>query len=363
MFALSFAGERYEYRLMSATFKNVPTNIMTGFLGTGKTSAIQHLLKYKPEHERWAILVNEFGSVGIDGTLYQNKHKEEGGVFVRTVPGGCMCCVSGLPMQIALNVLLKLSNPHRLFIEPSGLGHPVEVVALLKSKYYSEVLDIQKIFTLIDPQQYLQSKYFEHPTYQQQLEIADAVIVNKTDVCSVEQLDAFKNKFNLNALDGKDIHYSQFGRIDPNMLMGATGFESQQDVIMRTSDEPISEELPPAPPIPSDTGYVMKSRSDEGFECVSWRYRSEFVFSKDKLLAWFKEIRAERVKGVVKTDAGIIGLNIQSDDIEIIPFDTCNESTIEIIANSQNKDWDATLAACVIEGMQRSNNRKLEALA
>jgi len=47
----------------------VPTNVITGFLGVGKTSVIMHLLKQKPENERWAILVNEFGEIGVDGSL------------------------------------------------------------------------------------------------------------------------------------------------------------------------------------------------------------------------------------------------------------------------------------------------------
>lgn len=48
---------------------SVPTNIITGFLGVGKTTTILNLLKKKPSHERWAVLVNEFGEVGIDGGL------------------------------------------------------------------------------------------------------------------------------------------------------------------------------------------------------------------------------------------------------------------------------------------------------
>lgn len=84
----------------------VPTNIITGFLGVGKTSAILHLLKSKSEGERWAVLVNEFGEIGVDGALFEGQHANAGEVFIREVPGGCMCCAAGLPMQVALNQLL-----------------------------------------------------------------------------------------------------------------------------------------------------------------------------------------------------------------------------------------------------------------
>lgn len=95
----------------------VPTNIITGFLGVGKTSAILHLLKSKPAAERWAILVNEFGEIGIDGALIQGQSTEESGVFIREVAGGCMCCTAGVPMQVALSQLLAKSRPDRLLIE------------------------------------------------------------------------------------------------------------------------------------------------------------------------------------------------------------------------------------------------------
>ena len=104
--------------------KAVPTNIITGFLGVGKTSSLLHLLKQKPANERWAILINEFGEIGIDGSLVNgsrnkapnNNASNEKRVFIREVPGGCMCCAAGLPMQIALNQLLAESKPNRLLI-------------------------------------------------------------------------------------------------------------------------------------------------------------------------------------------------------------------------------------------------------
>jgi G3E family GTPase len=68
---------------------SVPTNIITGFLGAGKSTAILHLLKQKPSHERWAVLVNEFGEVGIDGSLFTGTETEDSGVFIREVSGGC----------------------------------------------------------------------------------------------------------------------------------------------------------------------------------------------------------------------------------------------------------------------------------
>ena len=108
----------------------VPTHIITGFLGVGKTSAILQLLNDKPTNEKWAILVNEFGEIGVDGSLFKGnqfkgkqfkgQHTETAGVFIREVPGGCMCCAAQLPMRVALNQLLLQAKPDRVLIEPTG---------------------------------------------------------------------------------------------------------------------------------------------------------------------------------------------------------------------------------------------------
>ena len=82
------------------------TNLITGFLGSGKTTSILHLLAHKDPNEKWAVLVNEFGEVGIDGALLADS-----GALLKEIPGGCMCCVNGLPMQVGLNTLLRQGKP------------------------------------------------------------------------------------------------------------------------------------------------------------------------------------------------------------------------------------------------------------
>ena len=117
--------------------RTIPTSIITGFLGVGKTTSILNLLSSKPANERWAVLVNEFGEIGIDGAIFKSSVQSDNNVFVQEVPGGCMCCASSLPMQVALSRLIRESKPHRLIIEPTGLGHPQEVLRALKSAKFS----------------------------------------------------------------------------------------------------------------------------------------------------------------------------------------------------------------------------------
>ena len=155
-------------------------------MGVGKTTAILNLLKNKPDNERWAVLVNEFGEIGVDGSLFEGQHSQQQGVFIREVPGGCMCCTSGLPMQIALNQLLSKAKPDRLLIEPTGLGHPKEVLEVLTSEYYQDVLSLHKTLTIVDARKLKQQRYTDHDTFNQQIALADMVVGNKTDLYESE---------------------------------------------------------------------------------------------------------------------------------------------------------------------------------
>jgi G3E family GTPase len=102
------------------------------FLGVGKTTAILDLLSQKPEDENWAVLVNEFGQIGIDGAIFKTA-----GATVSEIPGGGLCCAVGLPFQVAINRLVKETRPDRLLIEPSGIGHPGKVIEMLVTEPFN----------------------------------------------------------------------------------------------------------------------------------------------------------------------------------------------------------------------------------
>jgi G3E family GTPase len=158
---------------MAEPLSGIATNIITGFLGAGKSTAILDLISNKPNDENWAILVNEFGEVGIDGGLLSANHSEK--VHIREVPGGCMCCSAGLPMLMAMNMLLARARPQRLIIEPTGLGHPSEVMNVLSSEHYRDVLDIHSTVTLVDARKITDPRYTNHATFNEQLEMGDVI--------------------------------------------------------------------------------------------------------------------------------------------------------------------------------------------
>ena len=143
------------------------TNLITGFLGSGKTTSILHLLANKDPAEKWAVLVNEFGEVGIDGALLADS-----GAMLKEIPGGCMCCVNGLPMQVGLNTLLRQGKPDRLLIEPTGLGHPKQILDLLTAPVYEPWIDLRATLCILDPRLLLDEKSVANDNFRDQLAAA-----------------------------------------------------------------------------------------------------------------------------------------------------------------------------------------------
>ena len=340
----------------------VPTNIITGFLGVGKTSAILHLLAQKPADERWAILVNEFGEIGIDKSLFDGQLNNQSNVFIREVPGGCMCCAASLPMQIALNQLLAESRPHRLIIEPTGLGHPKEVMQVLTAEHYQPVLSIHKTITLVDARKLSDLKYTSHDTFNQQLAIADVVIGNKQDLYGTDDADRLAKYVSEHCRAATAVMLTEHGQVSLASLDGAAVNYQQPHHHEKhdhqehhhhehghhhtVSDKPLAaeQELPIG-------GMLSAENSGEGFNSVGWRFAPDCVFDYHQLRLLIASVEAERLKGVFITDAGIFGYNLTADGLTEIALDECAESRVEIIATELPSDLQAKLQACVSSEM------------
>jgi G3E family GTPase len=330
----------------SPDIQAVPTNIITGFLGVGKTSAILHLLKSKPDNERWAVLVNEFGEIGIDGALVQGQRTEEQGVFIREVPGGCMCCAAGLPMQIALNQLLAKAKPDRVLIEPTGLGHPKEVLQVMSAEYYQDALSIHKTLTLVDARKLTDPRYTEHETFNQQIAIGDLIIGNKQDLYNDEDKARLADYVEEIGRAHAKVLYTQQGEIEFSLLDGLTkGFSlasKSHHHHHHDDSKPLASDLP----IP-EQGFLFAQNEGEGFQSAGWRFSPDKVFNYQKLFSLLTGLCAERMKAVFITDEGVVGYNLTSDALTEIQLDDCLESRIEVISDEIDVSLEAQLLSCL----------------
>lgn len=311
------------------------TNLITGFLGSGKTTSIRHLLASKPENEKWAVLVNEFGEVGIDGSLLADS-----GALLKEIPGGCMCCVNGLPMQVGLNTLLRQSKPCRLLIEPTGLGHPKQILDMLTAPVYEPWIDLCATLCLLDARHLLDQQYVTNDNFRDQLACADIIVANKQDRANEAALKALQ-QWQKNSGDNRQTIVTTQGKIDIALL----------DAPRRNT-----RELPSSPAHqhshPSSRGLAALNLAShqrwrrslnhgQGYHACGWIFDSETVFDTIGLLEWARLAPVDRVKGVMRIPEGLVRINRQGIDFAIETQSIAPpDSRIELIHNAQ-ADWNA----------------------
>ncbi|MDB4836931.1 CobW family GTP-binding protein [Marinomonas sp.] len=180
-------------------YQGIKVTMVTGFLGAGKTTLIRHLLEQVPNHERWAVLVNEFGDIGLDSAFYSNSD-----VAIKEVPGGCVCCTTSAAFQQGLNTLIREQNPDRIFIEPSGLGHPKQIVQKLRSQIYQDVLLLTGVLCVLDARTLRDERYTNHEIYNDQIESANGIVFSHVDLYKTEDINVLESRFG--ALDLENDH-------------------------------------------------------------------------------------------------------------------------------------------------------------
>ena len=314
---------------------NVPTSIISGFLGVGKTTAIHNLLSQKPKNERWAVLINEFGEVGIDASLIEAGTNTQKEIFLREVPGGCMCCTNGLPMQMALNQLLSRAHPHRLLIEPTGLGHLEEVIATLSSGFNQKIIRLNAVITLVDARMLNQERYFNNDTFIHQIECADIIIGNKYDLYELGDKDRLSSFASQKCDPDTEVIFSERGIFDLNLLDSPSRFIEPYSPAY---DHLHSPELQlNALPIP-ESGYVAASNAGNGFVSSGFRFDSRFLFDVSQLRLILQGIDVERFKGIFRTNDGGKILNLASGVLTELSVSYCEESRCEAIGRDLPDD-------------------------
>ncbi len=281
----------------------IHTHIITGFLGTGKTTTLQYLLKQKPAHEKWAVLLNEFGQTGLDADLLNNND-----VVVSQVAGGCLCCVTPLLFQTALNKIIRFDKPQRILIEPSGLGHPDKIVEILKQQQYHNLLKVEAVLTLVDARHLSIKRYREHDIYQRQLAVADIFIANKKELASTEDLVEFKTLL------------AKYQRPGIQVNQGQVGLETLQQAVQNPSRLVINK----------------TSLDNKPFFTYTISLAANKVLELSRLLSYLEGQSLARVKGVVPTKEGTVLINGVNQEISTQATDLAEGNfRLEIISSQE----------------------------
>jgi G3E family GTPase len=305
----------------------VPTNLITGFLGVGKTTAVLDLLARKAAGSRWAVLVNEYGEVGIDGSLIEGDAPD--GVTVREVGGGCVCCATAPYLGVALHFLLVDAQPDRLLIETTGLGHPAKLLDTLRANYRDR-LDVRATLGLVDPADFVRPGMFANPVFREQVELADVLVLNKLDAAGPGLVADFQAWAEALYPPKLLIVATERGRLDPGWLdlASETGARAQEAH---------------ADPRPLPLGSCLP-------EARGWTFPTEVVFDRDRVVALLSAPGLVRAKGVFRTPHDWLAVNrAREGPPAVAPTAYRRDSRVEAFAEAP--DWAAferELRACVL---------------
>ncbi len=161
----------------------VPLHLITGFLGSGKTTLLHRVLAEQPADEQLAVLVNEFGQLGIDGRLLQGL-----GSQVRELASGCICCELKIDFIAALNQLLDQFAPGRILVEATGLAQADDLLAAAEAAAAGGRLTVASVICVVDAEMFTDREMFGS-SYFSQIKAADLLLLNKTDLLAPGEIE------------------------------------------------------------------------------------------------------------------------------------------------------------------------------
>jgi len=324
--------------------KKIAVNIIMGFLGVGKTTAILDLLKRKPSNEKWAVLVNEFGEVGIDGAILS----AESGMVVSEVPGGCLCCVSGIPFQAALSNLIAQQKPDRIIIEPTGLGHPKNLIRNLTSKEYQPYCELKASVCLLDPRQLQDPRYIQHETFNDQCYLADVLVANKVDLCQESDKQRFEQYADAMAPKKVVLGWVKNAQLELEWLDCTRDATRSSKGHAHSHQDIESEGMKPVS-LPLGQQYQAFENQGMGYYSIGWLFAGDQLFDYQALSQWLMTLEVERVKGLMITNKGARVLNLKNQVFTEMPTRVLSQSRIEIIHNMEldKKLLESEILSCL----------------
>ena len=234
----------------------IPTTIITGFLGAGKTTLVRHLMQHN-QGKRLALIVNEFGDVGVDGDVLktcgiQGCRAES----MVELSNGCLCCTVADDFVPAIEALLALDPPpDHILIETSGLALPKPLVQAFNWPAVKSKVTVDGVLALVDARaiadglfapdlaalqaQRAADAMLDHDSpleelFEEQLSCADLILVNKTDLINEAEKAEVGNLIEREKRAAAQILWTAQGKADPRALLGLA-LAAEDDLASRPS--------------------------------------------------------------------------------------------------------------------------------
>lgn len=281
-----------------------PLHLIGGFLGAGKTSAVRALLTACPG-ERIALIVNDFGEAAIDAARLDGPpdgSEIAAPTAVRNIAAGCVCCTAPSGLAAAVLTLLDEVKPDRIFIEPSGLARPQDIIDTLRRGPVGARVTLGPTLVLADP-----AATTADPALQgEQLEAADILVINRVDLADPGDLEAFRARVRTLWPAPLAVIETTFGRIPATVLRWPPGAGPRAD-----------EQPDPSEPVaPEHTRHDHASHghahpSTDGYVARSWMRPPAVAYAWDALRATIEATPGiVRLKGMFHTDVGWMNIDL-----------------------------------------------------
>lgn len=192
----------------------VPVIILTGFLGSGKTTVLNHILQVQ-NSPRVAVLVNDFGSINIDARLIINIEGE-----VISLANGCICCtIRGDLYESVTQLLNQNTELDAILIEASGISNPAEIALTFINTDLSARTKVDCILGIIDAEEILDLDHRSLKLAREQIAVVDIIAINKTDLVTPDKVLEVQRWIQKNAPQARIIE-TTFGQIPATLLFG-----------------------------------------------------------------------------------------------------------------------------------------------